>query len=101
MNQCVSIITYKFGPFSSTKTVCYLSLGDILKSIIIVGYESKLSENVKLYNIAFMVIIYAGIACTCLLDLLLLDKTQLHACLYYHTYFWTHKVHHKTDSSSF
>ena len=62
--------------------------------------EAKLlSEKEKIYNIAFMVIIYAGIACTCLFHILMHNKTQLHACLHYHT-FWTKKVCNKTDSSS-
>lgn len=39
--------------------------------------EAKLlSEKEKIYNIAFMVIIYAGIACTCLLHILMHNKTQ-------------------------
>ena len=43
--------------------------------------EVKLPEKGKIYNIAFMVTIYAGITCTCLLDLLMQNKAQLRACL--------------------
>ena len=48
----------------------------LILTIIIVSYGSKLSEKEKIYNIAFMVIIYAGIACTCLLHILMHNKTQ-------------------------